>query len=153
MTSQNEFSLVNRTPTDPNVKPIKAWFPANQGFYADFRKWLRNGGYGDSALNIYGVAARLALGWLDEPYWLLDPQADLDRVCEYIASRYESESTRISYYKGVAKLEEYLRHRCHRPAPERQPNWSYHLGPLPDWLAEDVRAYVVHRRRAWLPER
>jgi site-specific recombinase XerD len=152
MTSQDECSFVNKIPTDPNVKPIKAWFPANRGFYADFRKWLRNGGYGDSALNIYGVAARLALGWLDEPYWLIDPQADLDRVREYIASRYERESTRISYYKGIAKLEEYLRCRCHRPAPEYQPNWSYHLDPLPDWLAEDVRAYVLHRRRAWLPE-
>ncbi|MEJ2557794.1 MAG: hypothetical protein P8186_16510 [Anaerolineae bacterium] len=31
--------------------PIKAWPRANQGFYDDFRAWLRAGGYGASALS------------------------------------------------------------------------------------------------------
>ena len=29
---------------------------------------------------------------------------------------------------------------------------GYYLDPLPEWLAEDVRAYVTHIRRRWSPE-
>jgi site-specific recombinase XerD len=137
---------------DPAIKPITKWLSANQGFYDSFRHWLREGGYGDSALNVYSVAARLALGFLDKAYWMIDPDADIDRVREYIATHYESEGTRSSYLKGICKFEEYLRFRCHRPKPQKRVNWGYHLGPLPDWLADDVRAYIAHCRRAWMPE-
>ena len=144
----------------PIVKSYWDWFPANRGFYDHFRRWLREGGYGESALCLYSVAARLALGYLDRPYWEIDLHADpstgsgrdLDRVREYIAAHYESAGTRSSYLKGIAKLEEYLRQRCHRAKPEKQVNWAYFLDPLPGWLAQDVRAYVAHRSRAWLPE-
>jgi len=94
----------------------------------------------------------LALGWLDKPYWLIDPAADLDRVRAYIADHYESVGTRSAYHKGLLKLAEYLGHRCLRPAPEKPVNWRYYLDPLPQWLADDVRAHVAHRSRAWLPE-
>ena len=128
------------------------WPSVNQNFYAEYRRWLRSGGYGDSALSLYSVAARLALGYLDKVYWLIDPEADLDRVRQAIRDHYESEGTRSTYFKGLAKLAEYLRYRCHRPAPEKQVNWPYFLDPLPGWLAEDVRAYLSHRRRTWLPD-
>ena len=36
------------------AKTIWEWMPENRGFYADFRRWLRDGGYGDSALTLYG---------------------------------------------------------------------------------------------------
>ena len=99
-TGQRRFHFKNVRPQDPDVKPFGEWLPANRTFYASFRTWLREGGYGDSALNQYGVAARLALGWLDLPYWEIDPQTDpstpdarrprsgrdLDRVRGYIAS-------------------------------------------------------------------
>ena len=55
-------------------------------------------------------------------------------------------------HKGVRKLVEYLRIRCQRPAPPKPVNWPYYLGTLPDWLATDIRAYLRHRRRSWLPE-
>ena len=134
------------------AKPIQEWLPANHNFYMHFRRWLRDGGYGDSALDLYSVAARLAIGWLDKAYWLIDPDADLERVRQVMAERYDREATRQTYFKGLAKLGEYLRLRCHRPAPEKTVNWDYFLGPLPDWLAADVREYVAHRRRGWLPE-
>ena len=140
------------SPADPDVKPIREWVPANLGFYSDFRRWLRQGGYGDSALNIYGAAARLALGWLDKAYWEIDPQADLDRVREYAAARYESEATRLSYRKGIAKLAEYLRQRCDHPDPRKEVNWETYVGSLPERLADDVRTYIAHRARGWLPE-
>lgn len=72
--------------------------------------------------------------------------------CAKPSSTYPNDPTRSAYFKGLAKLEEYLRFRCHRPAPEKQTNWPYFLDPLPQALAEDVRAYVAHRRRTWLPE-
>ena len=134
------------------VKSYWDWFPPNRGFYEAFRRWLRDGGYGDSAVHIYSVAARLALGWLDTPYWEIDPDADLDRVRDYVATHYDRPGTREGYYKGLAKLEEYLRFRCHQPEPERQINWDTYVGPLPDWLARDVRDCITHCRRSWLPE-
>jgi integrase/recombinase XerD len=132
--------------------PIKAWPRANQGFYDDFRAWLRAGGYGASALMLYSVAARLALGWLDRPYWMIDPESDLEQVREYIAAHYPSPGTQSTYNKGLAKLAEYLRLRNRQPTPEKFVNWDYYCGPLPDWLAEDVRAHVAHCQRSWLPE-
>jgi len=151
-TGQRKFHLKDVRPADPAVKSIKRWLPANRGFYADFRRWLRDGGYSDSALNVYGVAVRLALGWLDQPYWLINPQQDLDRVRDYLATRSLSAATRSAYENGLEKLAEYLRYRCHRPTPEKQINWNTYTGSLPDWLANDVRVYVTHRHRAWLPE-
>jgi integrase/recombinase XerD len=137
---------------DPAIKPIREWCSANQGFYARFRCWLRDGGYSDSALALYGVAARLALGQLEQPYWLIDPEVDLDRVRAYVKSHYDSAGTRQAYFKGLAKLADYLRHCCQRPAPPKEVNWYRYLEPLPDWLASDVRTYVQHQSRGWLPE-
>ena len=137
---------------DPAVKPVRFWPWTNQGFYARFRRWLRAGGYGESALSTYGVAARLALGWLDKEYTLIDPDADLERVRDYVRSHYDSPGTRRSYLKGLAKLAEFLRHCQGRRPPLKPVDWDRYLGPLPDWLADDVRAYVAHRSRAWLPE-
>ena len=45
------FHLKNRIPADPNVKPIHEWVEGNVGFYRAFRTWLRDGGYGQSALS------------------------------------------------------------------------------------------------------
>jgi integrase len=128
------------------------WPSGNRNFYSRFRRWLRDGGYGDWALSLYGTAARLALGWLDTEYWLIDPEDDLDRVREVIITHYESEGTCSTYFKGLAKLAEYLRYRCHRPAAEKQVNWDFFLNSLPQPLAQDVRTYMAHCQRAWLPE-
>ncbi|MCL7455369.1 MAG: tyrosine-type recombinase/integrase, partial [Anaerolineae bacterium] len=138
----------------PNLyTPIHEWLSVNRNFYSQFRRWLRDGGYSDSTLTLYGTAARLALGWLDTAYWLIDPDADLDRVREIIAAHYESEGTRSTYFKGLAKLAEYLRYRCHRPAVEKPINWGFFLDSLPQPLAQEVRTYIAHCQRAWLPEK
>jgi integrase len=153
MTRKRKFHYKSVQPADPAVKAWKEWLPANRGFYDQFRRWLREGGYSRSSIDIYGCAARLALGWLDKPYWEIDPQADIERVCEYIAARYERESTRQDYGKGLKKLAEFLRAKCHRPAPQKQTNWAYFVGALPDWLADDIKEYIRHRQRAWKPDR
>jgi integrase len=151
-TRKRKFHYKSIQHQDPNVKPFREWLSVNRAFYDGFRHWLQDAGYSPSTLSIYRAAFRLALGWLDKPYWEIDPQADLDRVRDYIATHYGSPSTRECYLKGIAKLEEYLRYRCHKPAPEKRVNWNTYLGLLPDWLAEDVRAFIAHRSRAWLPE-
>lgn len=117
----------------------------------------RPGGYSDSALRLYGAAARLALGALDKAYWLIDPKDDLDTVRQHPQGTrfdtYPNDPTRSAYFKGLAKLEEYLRFRCHRPAPEKQTNWAYFLDPLPEVLAGDVRAYVAIAAAPGCPRR
>jgi integrase/recombinase XerD len=136
----------------PGVKPIGHWSSANQGMYADFMDWLEKGGYGRSALLQYGLGARLSLGLLDKPYWLIDLEADVARVYDYMARAIPVEATRAAYAKGIRKLAEYLRLRCHRPVPTKQINWDHYLAGLPDWLAADLRSYFQHQQRGWRPE-
>jgi len=151
-TGQRKFGFRSIRHEDPAVKPFREWLPVNRSFYGSFRLWLQDAGYSQSTLGIYRAAFRLTLGWLDKPYWEIDPQADLDCVREYIAAHYDSPSTRECYLRGIAKLGAYLRERCHRPKPKKPINWGYYLDPLPDWLADDVRAYIAHLRRRWPPE-
>jgi integrase/recombinase XerD len=151
-TGQRKFGHRSIRHHDPAVKPYAEWSSANQGFYNSFRLWLQDAGYSQSTLGAYRAAFRLALGLLDKPYWEIDPRDDLDRVREYIATHYDSLATRECYLRGIAKLEAYLCYRCHRPKRKKPINWGYYLDPLPDWLAEDVRAYVIHLRRSWPPE-
>ena len=136
-------------PLAPAHRHILEWLPVNRGFYANFRTWLYQSGYGPSALNRYGVAARLVLGLLDIPYWQMDPVADVDKVRNYIRTHYESAGTVGSYLAGIAKFEEYLRRRCHTPKPEKALNWPHYVDALPSWMAEDVKAYLAHCRRNW----
>ncbi len=152
-TGKRKSHFKNIIPADPNLKPFGQWSSANKGFYADFRKWLKLGGYGFSALNTYGVAARMALGYLDKSYWAIDPIVDLDKVREYIDDHFESAGTRSSYKKGLLKLGEYLSLRLMKPKPEKPVNWPHYTGTLPDWLAEYVQDYVAHCKRSWPPDR
>ncbi len=137
--------------SDPALTPFGAWLPANRSFYDCFRRWLKDGGYGSAALRIYGAAARLALGLLAKPYWQLVLPDDLDTVRRHLVEHY-APSTQADYAKGLRKLEAYLRLRCRRSARPDEPNWPYFVGSLPAWLADDVRAFVAHRRRAWVHE-
>ena len=138
--------------SDGTIKSIKTWPSANRGFYRDFRQWLRDGGYGDSAIKLYSIAVRRALGLLDKPYRMIG-DADIERVRQHMADHVPNPATHATYRKGLAKLVEYLHHRCHRKPPPKQVNWDYYVGPLPEWLGDDLRAYVAHCRRAWVPER
>lgn len=121
--------------------------------FAGFRDWLKAGGYSDSAISQYSVAVRLALGLLDKPSCEIDPAADLDRVRDYLAHRFDKASTLATYSKGLTKLADYLRYRRQQPSPSPAINWDAYLGSLPTWLVDDLRAYLLHRRRTWLPER
>jgi site-specific recombinase XerD len=121
--------------------------------FAGFRDWLKSGNYSDSAINQYSVAVRLALGLLDKPYYEIDPTADLDWVREYLVHRFDKASTLTTHHKGLAKLADYLG-QCRKQSPlSPEINWDRYLGSFPAWPADDISAYILHRRRAWLPER
>jgi integrase len=151
-TGKRKFHFKNVITTHPAVKSFGEWFPANQGFFANFRQWLSDGGYGFSSVHTYGAAARLALGLLDKPYWTVDPQADLQVVRDHLAGRSLTAETKRLYNNGLDKLVEYLCLRCHKPLPEPALNWDYYLNPLPAWLGELVRLYVQHCLRTCRPE-
>jgi len=140
-------------PGDPVIIPYARWFKPNRGFYSAFRRWLREGGYGPSALNLYSVSARLALGLLNKPYWMIDHQTDLTQVYVYIDEHYSSEGTRSSYKKGLRKLAAYLALRNRQPLPRNKINWDYYCAGFPDWLINMVRLYLIHCRRAWPAEK
>ena len=91
----------NTQPTDPNILPFGHWSPENRRFHADFCLWLRQGGYGDSAIRTYGVGVRLALGLLAKQVQQIDPGKDIPKVREYLETRPLSPSTRAGYIKGL----------------------------------------------------
>ncbi|MCB0017960.1 MAG: site-specific integrase [Anaerolineales bacterium] len=131
--------------------PIRFWSSANQACYGRFRQWLIDGGYGDSALKIYGCGVRLTMGRLQKPYLQISEQ-DLTRMEQFIRDHYEREGTCSGYLKGVAKFREYLRQIKGLDKPPKQVNWEHYLTGLPDWLAGFVTQNVVHMSRNWLPE-
>jgi site-specific recombinase XerD len=135
------------------VKPIEAWSSHNRDFFADFRRWLREGGYSVSSIKLYSIAVRLTLGLLDKPHWTIHPQIDLDRVWRHVVEHVPNPATLANYRKGLEKLAEYLFYRSGKKLPARAINWTRYVGPLPDWLANDVRTYVARCRRSWVPER
>jgi hypothetical protein len=82
-------------PNDPLVKRWSEWLPVNRGFHECFRKWLQDSSYGASALNLYSVTSRQALGFLNKPYWQINPEADLQKVWEHLQTRSISEHTKL----------------------------------------------------------
>jgi site-specific recombinase XerD len=151
-TGQRKSHTKNILPKDPAVKRYGDWYSTNRDFHVHFRRWLYEGGYEISTINIYSVAARAALGLIDKPYWTIDPQADLDRVRQHLTTRPLTPIVLRQYTNGLTKLEEYLCLRCQRTLPEPNVNWDYYLATLPVWLANSVRLYVQHRLRTRRPE-
>jgi site-specific recombinase XerD len=149
---QRRFHFKDSVPTHPAVKRWSEWSPANREFYAQFREWLKVGGYQFSAVHTYGAAARLALGLLAKPYWIIDPQADIQTVREHLAERDLVAETKRLYNNGLDKFAEFICLRCRKPRPEKVVNWTYYIGSLPDWLAELVRQFVRHMIRTRRPE-
>lgn len=149
-TGQRRFHYKDVIPADPQVKSISQWPAINRGFYERFREWLKNGGYSLSVLHVYGVAARLTIGYLNKPYTEIDPAADLDRVRKYMTERFPCESTRCEYNKGLLKLAQFMSTR--KPKTTQDVNWEYYTANLPTWLREQLREYLAFRRKGWRPE-
>jgi integrase len=134
---------------DLALQRFNEWSDENRGFYGGFRNWLKENGYGASSLGIYGAAARMAIGYLRKPYWTIDPEADLKHVREHLANSERTLNTQADYCKGLLKLAEYLRLRCHRPKLEKELPWEYTLGPLSSPLQDDIREFLKHCQRNW----
>ena len=136
---------------DLALKPIGQWLMVNRGCYADFQTWLREASYSKISILLYSIGARLVFGLIDKAYWLIDLDTDLSQVRTYAANQILNVATRETYLKGVAKLEEFLRVRTHRPKPTGEPNWAHYLRDCPTWLGDAVKAYLAHRKRSWRP--
>jgi site-specific recombinase XerD len=146
---QRRFHFKNMPLKDPALQRYLEWSEANRGFYAGFRDWLKENGYSGSTLNIYGAAVRTAIGYLRKPYWTIDPEADLERVKEHLASSPRSPYTQADYRKGLLKFAEFLRLRCHRPKKEKELPWEYTISSLSPVLQNDVREFLAHCQRTW----
>ncbi len=94
----------------------------------------------------------MAIGYLQKPYWTIDPEADLERVREHLAGSYRTPNTQADYRKGLLKFGEYLRLRCHRPKKEKELPWKYTTGSLSPELQNGIREFLVHCQRAWKVE-
>jgi site-specific recombinase XerD len=150
-TGKRAFHFKNTLPKDPAIQPFGEWSQANRGFYDRFRRWLRQGGYGASALNIYSVAARMAIGLLKKPYWQIDPESDLALIKVHIRERFSSSTTRSGYEKGLRKFVEYLDRQHGREKP-KEIHWETYIGPLSRQLQEDVREFIRWKQCFWKDE-
>ena len=146
---KKRFHFKNIQPADPAVRRFGDWLPENRGFFAAFRQWLRDTGYSDISTKLYCVSARQAIGFIDKPYWIIDPDADVERFWQHLLSRPLSPNTLAEYHKGLLKFSLYLRLRCHKPAKPRRINWEYFVGPLSPNLQEDIRGFLYHCQRNW----
>ena len=152
MSHRRRFHFKSPLLKDLAIQRFKEWLPVNQAFYGSFRLWLKDNGYGESTLGIYGAAMRMAIGYLRKPYWSIDPDADLERVRLHLSHSHRTPLTQSDYNKGLHKLAEYLQLRCHRPPRQKEIPWTYTIGELSPELQEQVRNYLKHRQRAWKPE-
>lgn len=146
------FSFKNMPLQDSAIQRYGEWSVENIGFYGSFRQWLKENGYGKSALNIYGVAVRTAIGFLRKPYWAIDLETDIERVSAHLAQSNRTPKTQEDYHKGLKKLAEYLRLRKNLPRKEKPIPWIYTIGSLSPQLQEDIRAFLKHCQRAWKNE-
>jgi site-specific recombinase XerD len=149
---RRRFHFKNMPLRDASIQRFGEWSYENRGFYSGFRLWLKENGYGDSTLRIYGAAARMAMGYLRKPYWTIDPEADLERVKQHLEGSYRTHNTQADYRKGLLKFAEYLRLRCHHPKKEKELPWDYAIRCLSPELQNDVRAFLIHCQRAWTLE-
>jgi integrase/recombinase XerD len=151
MTRKRRFHRKSRLPKDPETKPFKQWLPENKGCYAKFQDWLRETGCSLSTIAIYSGGVRWALGWLDQPYWTIT-DTDLARAAAHIQPLCQSPATWKGYRQGLVKFTAFLHLTCQTSVPEKEVNWAYYLEGLPAWLASDIRGWLAHCQRQWLPE-
>jgi site-specific recombinase XerD len=148
------FQIKNNIPTDPNVTPIARWLSANQGCYHAFRDWLKESSCSQCTVQAYAVGARFVLGYLNQPYWTIDPGADIDRVWAYFEEAYDDNPGKLSLYrKGFRKFRQYLSIKLNRPLKPKRVNWPHFLQGLPEDIAQAIRDFIRHSRRNWQPER
>ena len=150
--SKRVFASKNRLPKDRALLSQGNWPSANLGFYNGFRDWLKTSGYSDSAMHIYSVAARLAIGFLQKPYWQIDPELDVDRVMAFVLQKELRPGSLDGYRKGLNKLADYVCLRCHRPKKEKQVDWDGNIGCLTQSLQNDVRRFLEFNQHNWKPE-
>lgn len=149
---KRRFHFKDIQPSDPLVRRFGDWLPENRDFHQAFRNWLKDTGYGEAAIGLYSVASRQAIGFIDRPYWTIDPDADIERAWQHLQARPVAASTLSDYHKGLLKLAEYLRERCHKPPKAKPVHWEYFTGSLPEWLQADIRDYLHHCQRNWKPD-
>jgi site-specific recombinase XerD len=143
-TGKRKVHFKNTKPTDPRITPFSEWTTENRRFYADFCLWLRQGGYSTSACNIYSVAVRFAIGYLNLPFNEIQPK-HLEQIRSYLKTRAFSPSTLTGYYKGLSKLGEYLNFS----KPESSVDWEGYLKGISASLATSIQEYVTHCSRSW----
>ncbi len=151
-TGQRRFHFKNVRLQDPAIQRFGEWTDANRGCYDRFRTWLKESGYSDSALGMYGAATRTAIGYLRKEYWRIDPETDIARVIAHLEERSLSPNTRADYRKGLAKFAEYLRIRLHRPRKAKELPWEPHIGSLAVSLQRDIRDFIQFCQHAWKAE-
>jgi site-specific recombinase XerD len=130
------------------LKGMQDWEPANQYAHRLFGEWIVETGGSAYTAHLYGIAARIVFGLIDQPYKLIDPDSDLQRVRAFIEASDLARASKDSYLKGVDKFEQFLRIRCGHDPRHKELNWSTYVGTLPEWACSSIQAYIAQRCRS-----
>jgi integrase len=150
---KHKFHFTDNLPADPAIQRWREWSCENKLFHQGFLRWLAESGFSESARNIYSVASRQAMGFWRKRYWAIDPDQDLPAFWEHLQTRGLTPASLAGYHKGLKKWEEYWRLRCQKPPRPKVIDWGHYLGQLPEEMAQDMKAYVAHCARGWVPQR
>jgi hypothetical protein len=124
-TGKIPYQVKNTKPLDPNVQPIGEWTTANRGCYERFRRWMVATGLRPCTVQSYAIGARFVLGFLKKPYWVIDPEDDVEQVWEYLQRSFDSPSRLTCYRKGMLKFRQYMAMIQDRPEKPKAINWDY----------------------------
>jgi site-specific recombinase XerD len=113
---------------------------------------MKDSYYSESAICIYSVAMRKAIGLLKKPYWAIDPVKDIDVVKEYLRHTTLTPITKGEYFKGLNKFADFIRLSCHKPPRRKGIDWEYYTGILSPALQADIRGYIHVCQRNWQRE-
>jgi len=152
-TGKRRYHIKNTRPTDPNVLPIMEWSQDNRECYLAFRSWLQDAGYSQSTIQTYLVGARYVLGFLEKPYWDIDPEREIEGAWKDCQEGQAGKAKRESYRKGLHAFRQYLYEVQDRPIPPKPIHWPTYLKGLPGDVTTILYTYIEHRRRKWTPDR
>lgn len=151
-TGKRRHHFKNITPKDPAIASFAEWTEPNQTFFKSFREWLQTCGYGHVTLNLYSVAARHAIGFLNKPYQVIHPIEDVELVRQHFRKMPLQSSTRRDYEKGLRKLAEFLNEKRGKLRVERSIDWDDVLYDLPDELGGHLREFALSQKKNWREE-
>ena len=144
-------------PDCPQPKPTSEWPPENVQLLERYRQWLIEGGAAESVINYHRIpVAGYVLGLNLKPHHQLTLTTDLGKAMSYIQAKGGRESWLKNCQHSLDWFRRFLRQERGLVTPNPTDSYGnaerYQEG-LPDWLLEQLTAFLTVRQVNWRPSR